>query len=166
MTQVSRQIKINAPKEKVWEVLADFGGVSNWAPTVVSAYSTTEANGGVGAGRHCEVKGFGSIEERIPEWDEGHSYSYDVVDGVPAPMKYIRNTVSVRPDGDGTLVRFALEFQMKFGPLGALLERLAIRPQMRKTLAVSLAGLKHHAETGEVIGEDTELPASALAAVA
>ncbi len=164
MTQISKQIRIDAPKDKVWEILADFGGVSNWAPTVVSAYSTTEANGGVGAERHCEVKRFGSIEERIPEWDEGRSYSYDVVDGVPAPMKYIRNTVSVCLDGDGTLVRFALEFEMKFGPVGALLERLAIRPLMRKTLTESLAGLKHHVETGEVIGEDTELPAVVTAA--
>ena len=164
MKQVSRQIKINARKEKVWEVLADFGGVSNWAPTVVSAYSTTEANGGVGAGRHCEVKSLGSIEERIAEWDEGRSYSYDIVDGVPAPMKYARNTVSVRPDGDGTLVIFALEFEMKFGPVGALLERLAIRPLLRKTLTGTLAGLKHHVETGEVIGEDTELPAVVTAA--
>ena len=48
--------------------------------------------------------------------------------------------------------------------LARLRGRLAIRPLMRKTLTGSLAGLKHHVETGEVIGEDTELPAVVTAA--
>ncbi len=53
MSTVTRQIEINAPADEVWRAIADFGGVYNWAPNVASSYSTTEANEGVGAGRHC-----------------------------------------------------------------------------------------------------------------
>ena len=65
MPRLVRQIAINAPKEKVWEVLADFGAVSNWAPTILESRSTTEANGGVGAERTCKHQKMGDIEERI-----------------------------------------------------------------------------------------------------
>ena len=67
MSKVTRQIRINAPEEKVWEVLADFGGVYRWAPAILSSYATTQASGGVGEGRHCEVAGFGGIDEEIVE---------------------------------------------------------------------------------------------------
>ena len=56
-----------------------------------------------------------------------------------------------------------VDFRMKFGPLGALMERLAVRRQMCKQMALSLASLKYHVETGEVVG--SKLPKAALAAV-
>ena len=97
-------------------------------------------------------------------WDEGSSLSYDVIKGLPFPMKSLNNIWSVSDAGDGAVVTLTMDFRMGMGPLGAL-PALMARPMMRKEMGLSLAGLKHHAETGEVIGEDVELPASALAAV-
>ena len=34
----------------------------------------------------------GDIEERIVAWDEGRSLSYDVIKGLPFPMKSLNNT--------------------------------------------------------------------------
>lgn len=81
-------------------------------------------------------------------------------------MKYLRNTVSVSPAGDGTLVTFIIDFHIKFGPVGALMAKLAVQPQMRKTMALSLPGLKHHIETGEVVSAVAEVSQRPLAAVA
>ena len=92
MPKLVRQIAINASKERAWEVLADFSGVSNWAPTILESRSTTEANGGVGAERTCKHEKMGDIEERIVAWDEGRSLSYDVIKGLPCPMKSLNNT--------------------------------------------------------------------------
>ncbi len=164
MTQLSRQIKIDAPTEKVWEILADFGAVSNWAPTISESQSTTEATRGVGAERGCEHEKMGHIEERITEWDEGTSISYEVIKGLPFPMKSLNNTWSVSDAGDGAVVTVTMDFRMGMGPLGAL-PALMARPLMRKEMGLSLAGLKQYTETGEVIVTPRDVTAPALAAV-
>ena len=94
MSKLTHQVTINASVDKVWEILADFGAIDKWAPPVSKSYSTTEANGGVGAGRHCDTS-FGALKEQIVEWEEGRSFT---IDGKTIlPMKYARNGFSVSP---------------------------------------------------------------------
>ncbi len=165
MTQLSRQIKINAPKEKTWEILADWGAVSNWAPTITESHTTTEAKRGVGSIRSCDHIQMGTIEEEIVRWEEGSSLSYDVIKGLPMPMKSLNNTWSMSAEGDGSVVTLTMDFQMKFGPLGALMAALAVRRMMHKEMGVSLAGLKQYVETGEVVGAVSQVSERSLAAV-
>ena len=164
MATITRQVRIDASKEKTWEVLADFGAVANWAPTILQSHSTTEANGGVGAERTCEHEKMGWLVERITAWDEGSSLSYDVVEGLPFPMKSLNNVWSVRADGVGAVVTVTMDFRMGLGPLGAL-PTLMARVMMRKEMAVSLAGLKQYTETGQVVAVPKDVVAPALAAV-
>ena len=153
MSKLSRQIRINAPVEKVWEVLADFGGASKWAPTVTESYSTTEANGGVGAVRHCEVIGFGGIEEEIVGWNESRSLSISLENA--GPIKSSVNTFSVSPAGDGTVVTANLDFRMKFGLVGALIDRFALRRQFRKVMTQGLGRLKYRVKNFLVTRDPT-----------
>ena len=164
MPKLVRQIAINASKEKVWEVLADFSGAANWAPTILESRSTTEANGGVGAERTCKHVKMGNIEERIVAWEDGRSLSYDVIKGLPFPMKSLNNTWAVSTLGDGALVTLTMDFGMKLGPLG-LLAALMARPPMRKEMGVSLAGLKQYVEKAKVVETTNDLTAPSLAAV-
>jgi len=149
MTQIKSEIKINAPKEEVWGVLGDFGGISKWSPTVAKSTSTTTANEGVGCGRECEVPGFGNLREQVTEWDEGSRIKFNI-EGV-GPMKSMINEFSIISDGKDTLATMTVNFQMKFGLIGALMDRLKVRRQMRKLVKLTLAGLKHHVETGELV---------------
>ncbi len=149
MTQIKSEIKINAPKEEVWEVLGDFGGVSKWAPTVAKSFSTTTATEGVGCERKCEIPGFGNVSERITEWDEGTRIKY-AVEGV-GPMKSMTSGFSLRREGKETLASMTVNFQMKFGIIGALMDRLMVRRKISKQVQITLAGLKHHVETGELV---------------
>ena len=164
MPRLVRQIAIDSSCEQVWEVLADFGGVANWAPTISESHSTTEATGGVGAERTCKHVKMGDIEERIVAWDEGRSLSYDVIKGLPFPMKSLNNTWSVDAAGDAAIVSLVMEFRMGPGPLGAL-PALVARMPMRKEMQVSLAGLKQYVETGEVVTTTNDLVPMSLAAV-
>ena len=164
MPRITRQVRSNASKEKVWEILADWGAVSNWAPTISESHSTTEATRGVGAERACEHEKMGHIEERIVAWDEGSSLSYEVTKGLPFPMKSLNNTWSVSDAGDGAVVTLTMDFRMGMGPLGAL-PALMARPMMRKEMRLSLAGLKQYTETGEVVATPKNVTAPALAAV-
>ncbi len=164
MAKLVRHVPINASKEKVWDVLADFGGAANWAPTISESGSTTEANGGVGAERRCKHVKMGYIEERIVAWEDGRSLSYDVIKGLPFPMKSMNVTWSVNAAGDNAIVSGAMEFRMGLGPLGVLPALMARLP-MRKELQVSLAGLKQYIETGEVVTTTKDLAPTSLAAV-
>ena len=164
MPRLVRQVAINATKEKVWEVLADFSGAANWAPTISESRSTTEANGGVGAERTCKHEKMGNIEERIVAWEDGRSLSYDVIKGLPFPMKSLNNTWTVNAAGDNAIVSVEMEFRMGLGPLGVLPALMARLP-MRKEMQVSLAGLKQYVETAEVVSTTKSLAPTSLAAV-
>ncbi len=165
MSQLTRQVKIDAPKEKTWEALADFGAVANWAPTVTESHATTEAKRGVGSIRRCDHVRMGILEEEIVTWEEGSSLSYDLIKGLPMPMKSLNNTWAVSAEGDGSLVTLTMNFEMKFGPLGALMAALAVRRAMLKEMGINLAGLKQYVETGEVVAAVSEVSEGSLAAV-
>ncbi len=164
MPKITRQVRSNVSKEKFWQVLANFGRVSNWAPTIRESHSTTEATRGVGAERACEHEKMGHIEERVVSWDEGSSLSYDVIKGLPFPMKSLNNIWSVSDAGEGAVVRLTMDFRMGMGPLGAL-PALMARPMMRKEMGLSLAGLKQYTEIGEVVATPKDVTAPALAVV-
>lgn len=156
MNKVEAQIVINAPVQRVWEVLADFGGVSRWAPSVTKSYSTSKNNGGPEASRHCDIAGFGSVEEDITEWNEGRDFTY-VATGV-GPISEGYSTWAVKPQGDKTLVYTDLRYGVRFGPIGALMNVLIMRRKIEKSMVNALEGLKHHVKTGESIGVDFRVP--------
>ncbi len=70
MSSLIRSVVIDAAKDKVWEVLADFGAVSKWAPTITDSAIVGDANTGVGAVRTCEHVKMGTLEETIVSWTE------------------------------------------------------------------------------------------------
>ena len=159
MSRLSYQINIDAGQEKVWKVLADFGGVYKYSPGVSSSHSTSSDKGGVGASRHCDLSPTGSIEERIIEWNEGQSYSLEIYDGkgVP-PFKKSVATLAIAPNGHGTVVTATLDYSLKYGPLGALMEALVVKRFLQRGFQALLAGLKHHVETGEEVQSAKGLP--------
>ncbi len=61
MTRISREIRIHAPKEKVWAAIADLGAIQDFHPGVKKSYYTSEQREGVGASRHCDLKPFGFV---------------------------------------------------------------------------------------------------------
>ncbi len=159
MSRLSYQTNVDAPLQKVWKILADFGGIYKYNPGVSSSHSTSSNNGGVGASRHCDLIPAGSIEERIIEWNEGQSYSLEIYDGkgVP-PFKKSVATLAITPNGSGTVVTATLDYSLKYGPLGALMEALVVKRFLQRGFQGLLAGLKHYAETGEEVQSAKGLP--------
>ncbi len=163
MAHFSTQIRINATKEKVWEVLADFGGIYRWNPGVRHSYSTSEDNHGLLATRHCELqKGDDYLDEQILEWREGESFKVEIYE---TNLPLHRNVVefSVAADGSGTIVTVAPDYALKYGLLGRLMNQIVVRRKFKKGMEDLLTGLKYHIETGEVVGD--RVPDMAAAAV-
>ena len=155
MTTLTREVHINAPKEKVWELLADFGNIYLFNPGVPTSYLTSDQQHGVGTTRHCDVAGGpinASVEERIIAWNEGQSMQIEIYEGTGTPpFKKAVATISVKDDNGGTLVTGALEYSLKFGPIGYLMDKLMVASQFGKAWTGVLAGLKHYAETDQPV---------------
>jgi len=163
MAHFSTQIRINATTEKVWEVLADFGGIYRWNPGVRHSYSTSENSHGRLATRHCELlKGDEFLNEQILEWRDGESFKVDIYE---TNLPFHRNVVefSIEADGSGTIVMVAPDYALKYGLLGRLMNQIVVRRKFRKGMEDLLTGLKYHIETGEVVGD--RVPDMAAAAV-
>lgn len=153
MSKVQASIHIDAPKKDVWPALADFGQVANFNPNVKESHLTAEQPNGRGATRHCALTVAGaSIEERIVDWHDGESYSVEIYESKRVPVVTdMIGALSVDEDGSGTRVTMSIEYGTKYGPLGSLLDRVAIQAQNTKAIRLVLAGLKHYIETGEEV---------------
>ena len=158
MASFSDQIHIEAPKEKVWEVLADIGGIYKWNPGVMYSYATSEDSQGVGATRHCDLIGQrGYLEERVMDWREGEGFKIRVYDtDLPIRKNVVR--FSLDGDEDGTVVRVNPDYTVKYGAMGSIMDRLFMRRRVKKGMEGLLAGLKYHLETGQPVGD--KLPKS------
>lgn len=146
MARIQRETLIDAGPEAVWAVLADYGGVDKWMPSVTHAVITT-GEAGVGCERACDIQGMGKVHERVLVWDENERF---VVELAPmGPMKSAQSDWRLTPAGAGTRVTAAMDVTMRFGPIGVLMAKTVAGRQMGKQLEVGLSGLKAYVERGE-----------------
>jgi len=88
MAEVSVTKTINAPAEKVWAMISEWGGTSKWIPGVGEV---TVDGHGVGATRSADLDpatGFpGRISERLESFDPSDMYfEYRVIGDSPLPV--------------------------------------------------------------------------------
>jgi len=149
---VTSEIKIDAPPDKVWSVIADLGGIYKWNPGVVKSHSTSELTQGEGATRHCDLDEKNQLEERAFDWREGEGYKIDVTEST-LPLESNIVSFQVTPDGDGTLVSVTADYKLKFGFIGTLMDVLFAKRQAQQGFDDMMAGLKYYVETGELVGD-------------
>ncbi len=165
MTSINEEIRINAPKDKVWKLVADLGNVQVFHPGVSKSYYTSNTKEGIGAARICELLPMGKVEETAVEWKDGESLALEIeaLEKAP-PFKKAIGYISVKEDGAQTLASLRIEYSLKFGPLGKVMDAAMVRSQFNKAIPAVLEGLKHHAETGEEVTADV-LKRARMAAV-
>lgn len=164
MPSISHSVQIDAPKQAVWDILADIGGVATWAPNVDHAVQTNDIEPGVGCERACDVSGFGKVTERVEGWDEGQSLTIGI-DSI-GPMKSARSTFDLSEHEGRTTVAMTIRFDTRYGPIGAILGATIMRRKLNQQSALGLAGLKQYAETGTPIATQNDLSPETIAAVA
>jgi len=147
MTKIAVKTRIDAPKERVWDVIADLGAVSAWNPSLADSHYTSEAREGLGASRRCEFPDGGYVEERATEWKSGEAITLEIVEGTVPFAFPASGTLSLVDDGDGTSVTLTLEYDLK-ADFPADPQELE-RQNREELLPMVMAGLKHYAETGE-----------------
>lgn len=168
MTTLSAQVHIDAPRDVVWDALSDFGGTWKYNPNVLTSRSLTDANSGIGAERHCDLTFAGAnVQERILEWDDAGSYALEIYAGDKLPpIKNIIARLSVSERDGKTVAEGTMSYDTKFGAIGWVLDRVMIRKQFGRAWQGIFAGLKHHAETGDLVEKGVRLPFDEVTRVA
>lgn len=111
MASVKVSDRINAPVEKVWDLIGDFGGISRFS---AGFKSVTCEGAGVGAIRTITLPNDAQIEERCERLDAAsHTLDYAIVGGA-VPVKNYLARIQLFADGDGTRI----EWSSRFEPLG------------------------------------------------
>jgi ligand-binding SRPBCC domain-containing protein len=161
MPKIYAKIVIDAPREKVWEVLGNFTCIAAYSPDVRSARVVSKHGAGEGAIRRLELNTQGYVEESVTMWSEGQGFSVSVI-GPPNPLRQCSRRWWLARQGNGTEVTLEVNYQLKYGPIGALLDLISTRRALRGTSHGSLSGLKYHVETGEAVEDRVpELPLAA-----
>ena len=164
MSNLSKSIVIDASPEQVWAVLKDFGGVHRWHPKVERSPLTGARNEGLGAGRVCHFYDGTSVREQVVEYAEGERMRVELSE-FSMPLHRAEATLALRALGQGrSEVTFSMDYDVKFGPLGWVMNSLMMQPMLGKLFEQILEGLRHHVTTGELVGRDGERQGVAAAA--
>lgn len=145
MTTLHRDVTARCPPERVWALLADLEAVAIYNQTIAAARVRGAARAGVGAERECDLKPSGRVVERVIAWDEGRAVGLEVVES-DWPIVFMRWTTRVDADEVGARITQELTYQVKFGPLGWLLDNLVMRRKLRSTLDEVFTNLVKAAE--------------------
>lgn len=131
---IEHSFEIDAPIGLVWDKISDLADIDTWTDTVNEAHYHTEIQRGVGAGRTCDVKGFGTLVENVLEWDEGTGFRLSL-EGMPFFIDEASGGWRLEDLAPGrTRATTFIDMKTRFWPLGAMMEKLALGPQFSKTV--------------------------------
>src|SRR3990172_3713677 len=111
MSKLYHTIRIEAPPEKVWEVLANLEAVQHYNPVVSKSRYISPNREGVGASRYCDLKPKGYVKERVIAWEPKQAITLELYEH-QWPIVLMRWRTSLKPEGGETTVFQDMEYQI------------------------------------------------------
>ena len=151
--QLSREIVIDAPRERVWAVVADSNLLPEWAPPVNEVSHLSEGPEGVGITRVCQVEfggRKGTMTERCVHFDPPHRAGYVVDDdslGFSRMFADYGFTITIEASPDGSSTARTETFYTPRNPLFRLMNAVLVRRRFGHTVDELLFGLKRASES-------------------
>ncbi len=146
MATIKNEITINAPIEKIWSLLTDLEMLDKYDPTVKKATLISTEKTGIGAKRKVNMlDGKNWFDEKITVFKNNEDLTYQLTD-CTFPMKNLKHSYSFEKIGTQTKVKQVMEYTVKFGLFGKLLDALMIRKQSDIGIKKFFSGLKNYAE--------------------
>ena len=139
---------IDAPPEKVWDLMCDIRRGPEWITVMLETLYVSEDWIQQGS-MYRELSKVGPSKS-VTEWtvtafDAGHSQVHEAHEN---PLE-VTLTIAVEPDGRGTMLKHHTEYRMMpvFRPLGWLLEQIFAKRLMDKQLRQSIQNAKQILES-------------------
>lgn len=144
MEPIRSNLVMEAPRDLVWGTLADLEGVSTWNPSVDATECISDIRHGLGARRRCYMHPSGWMVESVSEWEPETVIAF-AIEKAP-PLKSGLGRFVLRDDGDGTRLTASFDYEVRFGPLGPVIDRLIVHRQLTSAWNEGMAGLVAHVE--------------------
>jgi hypothetical protein len=145
MTVINHLLDAKCPPETLWDILADLTAVADYNPGITAARLKGNQAQGEGAQRECDLVPKGKVVERVIEWREGQAVGLEIVES-DWPIHFMRWVTRIEPHGGASRVKQRLEYRVKFGPLGWVLDRLVMRRKITEGVGAALRGMIRKAE--------------------
>lgn len=146
MTTLTNRITVNASVQELWSVLSNLEELDQYDPTVKKSTIISTQRSGMGAARKVLMRdGKNWFEEKVTEFEPGTALCYQLTD-CSFPIHGLKHSYRFKPTSNGTEVEQVMEYTVKFGLLGKLMNRLMIRKQTSAGIHKFFAGLKAHVE--------------------
>jgi hypothetical protein len=145
MTVIRHQLQARCAPDRIWSLLADLEAVAHYNPGVVAAKIQGDKRTGIGAVRVCELLPKGRVVERVTHWEDGRALGLEVAQS-DWPIHFMRWVTRIERSDDGSRITQELEYRVKFGPIGWLLDRLVMERKLRTSLDGIFESLVKHAE--------------------
>ncbi|MFT7625751.1 MAG: hypothetical protein ACI9WU_004942 [Myxococcota bacterium] len=154
MSTITVSRNVAQSPSQVWAVLADFGGVHRFSAGVErSPINAGKPDTGVGAERNCQLYDGNHIQERITEFLPEQRLALEVFD-TSMPIKTAGAAFDLASSASGgTAVTMTMDYVVKFGPLGVVMDALMMKRAMTTSLDRLLAGLDYHLTSGATISK-------------
>lgn len=146
MGKLVNEITINASIDTIWGILTDLELLDKTDPTVKKATLISENKTGLDAKRKVLMQdGKNWFDEKITVFKPNEELVYQLTD-CSFPIKGLKHTYSFQKIGDQTKVQQEMEYTVKFGFLGLLMDKMMIGKQFNSGINKFLIGLKTFAE--------------------
>ncbi len=146
MTTLTNRITVNASVQELWSVLSNLEELDQYDPTVKKSTIISTQRSGMGAARKVLMRdGKNWFEEKVTEFEPGKALCYQLTD-CSFPIHGLKHSYRFKPTPNGTEVEQVMEYTVKFGLLGKLMDRLMIRKQTSAGIHKFFTGLKAHVE--------------------
>ena len=146
MSTIHNEIIINATTDKVWQLLTDLEMLDKYDPTVKKSTLVSSEKTGLGAKRKVlMLDGKNWFEEKVIVFKQNEALTYQLTD-CSFPIKELQHSYSFEKTGNQIKVKQVMEYTVKFGLIGKLLDTLMIRKQSDSGIKKFFIGLKSYAE--------------------
>ena len=146
MTRLINEITINAPVEKIWQILSTVRELEKFDPTVEKSTQTSPIASGLGASRKVDMKdGKNWFEEKTTAYTPNEALAFDLTD-CSFPINKLKHSYSFLTIGSQTKVTQVMEYHVKFGLLGKLSDSVMIRKQTDNGIKKFFGGLSAYVE--------------------
>ena len=146
MATIHNEIIINASVDKIWAMLTDLELLEKYDPTVKKSTLVSAEKTGPGAKRKVlMLDGKNWFVEKVTAFKANEVLTYQLTD-CSFPIKGLKHSYSFEKVGNQTKVKQIMEYTVKFGLLGKLLDSLMIRKQSDQGIKKFFIGLKSYVE--------------------
>lgn len=143
---LNHEVMVNASPDKVWSVLNNIEAVENYNPQVAKATCISTFDQGLNASRQCVMKDSSKVKERVIEIEENKSITMELYES-SWPVQNMKWRTAIEAKDGGTLVTQKLEYKVKFGAIGAILNTLMMKNKMDASIKDVFLGLKKYTES-------------------